>query len=294
MPRKPNFMIVITDQQSANPYWPERWEEQNLPAMRWLREHGLSFDRAYTNSCTCSPARVTMLTGLYPAQHGVTEVLEFDNIATVATDVASGGNLAQTLTLNMKERRQRVMPSNVQNLAKILKTAGYNVIYKGKWHLTKPASWVGGLAQKYWTSGGREAARRALRVRRLGHARRRRQPGIANMGAGTTKNDQRFIDGRGQAAKYGDVPYESSSSTASSTSCARTTRTSRSASSSPWSTPTTCSPTRARAAWRSTASRSIRPGVTATRSSRTCRSTGRRPGTRTCRRSRARRPSSSR
>lgn len=28
------------------------------------------------------------------------------------------------------------------------------------------------------------------------------------MGAGSTKNDQRYVDGRGQAAKYGEVPYE--------------------------------------------------------------------------------------
>jgi choline-sulfatase len=52
MPRKPNFMIVITDQQSGNPYWPERWQEENLPAMRWLKNHGITFNRAYTNSCT--------------------------------------------------------------------------------------------------------------------------------------------------------------------------------------------------------------------------------------------------
>src|SRR4051794_30033347 len=87
MPRKPSFMIVITDQQSGNPYWPEDWQEKNLPAMRWLKEHGIDFKRACTNSCTCSPARVTMLTGLYPAQHGVTEVLEFDNISRVYEDV---------------------------------------------------------------------------------------------------------------------------------------------------------------------------------------------------------------
>jgi arylsulfatase A-like enzyme len=45
MRHKPNFMIVITDQQSGNPYWPKGWEEENLPAMRWLRDHGMSFNR---------------------------------------------------------------------------------------------------------------------------------------------------------------------------------------------------------------------------------------------------------
>ncbi|HEX6899935.1 MAG TPA: sulfatase-like hydrolase/transferase [Thermoanaerobaculia bacterium] len=207
MPRRPNFMIVISDQQSARPYWPEGWEEKNLPAMRWLREHGVSFDRAATNSCTCSPARVTMLTGLYPAQHGVTEVLEFDNIQKVVDDVSGGSLSAQQLAMNVKERRQNIMPSNIQNLAKILKTAGYNVVFKGKWHLTKPASYVPSLGQKYWTLADvKELAERygfdGWSMPDAGD-----NLAVANMGGGDIMNDQRFIDGHGQAAKYGEVPY---------------------------------------------------------------------------------------
>ena len=110
MPRKPNFMIVITDQQSGHPYWPEGWEEKNLPAMRWLRENGISFDRAYTNSCTCSPARVTMLTGLYPAQHGVKNIISCGSPAELA------------------ERREVTLSTRVPNLAKVMSDAGYHVV----------------------------------------------------------------------------------------------------------------------------------------------------------------------
>lgn len=218
MPRKPNFMIVITDQQSGHPYWPEGWEEKNLPAMRWLRENGISFDRAYTNSCTCSPSRVTMLTGLYPAQHGVTEVLEFDNVQRVVTDLIPDpdsqqqSSPIQSLALNIKERRQRGMTSNVQNLAKVLKTAGYNVIFKGKWHLTKPANWVKdpdkGIDQRYWTQVDKEQIAERYGFDGWTWPDAGDNLKIENMGAGSTKNDQRFVDGRGQAAKYGEVPYD--------------------------------------------------------------------------------------
>ena len=218
MRRKPNFLIVITDQQSGNPYWPKGWEEENLPAMRWLRDHGMSFNRAITNSCTCSPARVTMLTVLYPAQHGVTEVLEFDNITRLINDVTGGPDadqkptpqqVTQSVALNIKERRQRAMPSNVQNMSKILKTAGYNVIYKGKWHLTKPANFVPSLAQKYWTEA--DVKQLAERYGFDGWTMPDAGDNLAveNMGGGSIKNDQRFIDGHGQAAKYGDsIPTE--------------------------------------------------------------------------------------
>ncbi|MEA2600608.1 MAG: hypothetical protein QOF89_1600 [Acidobacteriota bacterium] len=226
MPRKPNFMIVVTDQQSGNPYWPADWEEKNLPAMRWLKSHGINFKRAYTNSCTCSPARVTMLTGLYPAQHGVTEVLEFDNISRVYEDITFPGEgenqgdgqgqdpnqtptlNTQSLVLNVKERRQRGMPSNLQNLAKILKTAGYNVIFKGKWHLTKPANFVNSLNQKYWTEADVKQLAERYGFDGWGMPDAGDNLAIANMGGGSTQNDQRFINGHGQAAKYGDVPYD--------------------------------------------------------------------------------------
>jgi choline-sulfatase len=230
MPRKPSFMIVITDQQSGHPYWPERWEEEHLPAMRWLKSHGVNFQRAYTNSCTCSPARVTMLSGLYPAQHGVTEVLEFDNITRIYEDMTfpgegeSGGGKgksqdqggkptlnAQALALNVKERRQRGMPSNIQNLAKVLRTAGYNVVFKGKWHLTKPAQFVNdpakGIHQKYWTETDVEQLAERYGFDGWTMPDAGDNLAIANMGGGTTNNDQRFIDGHGQAAKYGQVPY---------------------------------------------------------------------------------------
>jgi arylsulfatase A-like enzyme len=213
MPRKPNFMIVITDQQSARPYWPELWEEQNLPAMRWLRENGMSFNRAITSSCTCSPARVTMLTGLYPAQHGVTEVLEFDNIKRFLEDVTGGPDataqptpqqITQQVSLNVKERRQMGMSSNLQNLGKILRTAGYNVVFKGKWHLTKPANYVRSLGQKYWTETDVEQLAERWGFDGWTMPDAGDNLAVENMGAGDVRNDQRFIDGHGQAAKYGD------------------------------------------------------------------------------------------
>ncbi|HEX2225092.1 MAG TPA: hypothetical protein VHN15_12895 [Thermoanaerobaculia bacterium] len=53
--KKPNLVLLITGQQSGKPYWPAGWAETNLPAMRRLQEHGLTFTNGYTNSCTCSP-----------------------------------------------------------------------------------------------------------------------------------------------------------------------------------------------------------------------------------------------
>lgn len=68
----------------------------------------------------CSRSRATIFTGPFPAKNGVTEVLQF------GTDPDETGQV----TLH---------PSK-QNMAKLLESAGYNVQYRGKWHMSKDPS----------------------------------------------------------------------------------------------------------------------------------------------------------
>lgn len=215
LPRKPNILIIITDQQSERPYWPAGWEEENLPAMRRLRSNGMSFSRGHTNSCTCSPARVTLFTGLYPAQHGAIEVLEFDNMSDIDEEIAEGvqsggltGQQINKLITGVKERRQRGLSSQMQNMAKMMKSAGYNVIYKGKWHLTKPVQYSTPLGQKYWTEADALHLADRWGFDGWGFPDAGDNLAIANMGGGSTNNDGRFVDGHGQSAKYGYLPTE--------------------------------------------------------------------------------------
>ena len=73
-----NVILFLTDQERAIQHFPKNWLRQNLPGMRRLRRHGVSFERAFTNACMCSPARSTLMSGYFPAQHGVKYTLETD------------------------------------------------------------------------------------------------------------------------------------------------------------------------------------------------------------------------
>jgi len=115
-----NIILFLTDQERAIQHFPPNWLRQNLPGMRRLRQHGLSFERAFTNACMCSPARSTLMSGYFPAQHGVKYTLEEDMPAS--------------------EYPQVELPVDLKNLATVMKAAGYNVVYKGKWHCSKPAT----------------------------------------------------------------------------------------------------------------------------------------------------------
>jgi arylsulfatase A-like enzyme len=118
LPEQPNIMFLITDQERHPQYWPDGWADTNLPNRKRLADKGLSFSHAFCAASMCSPSRATFFTGLYPEQHGVVDTLSFGGTASVD---------------------QPQLPLDIQNMAKLLKSAGYAVQYRGKWHMSKGA-----------------------------------------------------------------------------------------------------------------------------------------------------------
>ncbi|ELS00993.1 arylsulfatase A family protein [Xenococcus sp. PCC 7305] len=107
--KRPNIIILISDQQRAIQHFPEEWVKNNLPNLNRLKQTGITFRNAQTSTCACSPSRATLWTGMYPSTNGVYKV-------------------PGTLKPN---------PRNKTNIVgNVLKKAGYRVIYKGKWDLS--------------------------------------------------------------------------------------------------------------------------------------------------------------
>jgi choline-sulfatase len=127
-----NVVLFITDQQRALQHFPANWDRKHLPGLTRLRGNGLSFEAATCSTCMCSASRATLLTGYFPAQHGVTDTLELG-------DSGIG---------------QPVLPTDLPNLASVMSAAGYEVVYKGKWHISKPA---GDPEEENWTPSDLEA-----------------------------------------------------------------------------------------------------------------------------------------
>jgi choline-sulfatase len=173
-----NVVLFITDQDRAIQHFPPGWAEQNLPGVSRLRRHGVTFRNAFTNSCMCSPARATFMTGYFPAQHGVKYTLELDMPA--------------------PQYPQVEMPLDLANLATVMSAAGYHVVYKGKWHLNKPAGtkWVPSDVNQYgftrWNPQDAGA-----------------NQDISEAGGGVTDHDARFIymDGPVETGNEGALAY---------------------------------------------------------------------------------------
>lgn len=116
--KRPNIILIITDQERYPQHWPEGWAADKLLAHNRLLANGLSFRRFFCNAAMCSPSRATLFTGLHPAQHGVT----------------------RTLTVGGTESPEETpLPLNFQTMGHLLASAGYQVAYRGKFHITKHA-----------------------------------------------------------------------------------------------------------------------------------------------------------
>ena len=67
MSDRPNFIIIMTDQQRADLSARENFPLDTTPFLDSLARQGLWFKQAYTTMPACLPARVSMLTGRYPS-----------------------------------------------------------------------------------------------------------------------------------------------------------------------------------------------------------------------------------
>lgn len=165
LPSKMNIMLIMTDQERPSMWFHPDWEAENLPHLTRLKATGLTFSQAFCCTAMCSPSRASLFTGLYPAQH----------------------HSPWTLTEDFQQTPiEPQLDPSLPNLATCLMEAGYDVVYKGKWHLSHgvhavDGTWMDDDISRYGFEGweGPDAG---------GDTR------LENLGGGTADHDQRYID----------------------------------------------------------------------------------------------------
>jgi choline-sulfatase len=182
LPRKPNILLIVTDQERDVMHWPAGWAEANLPARRRLLEHGLEFKRAQCNTAACSASRATLMTGLYPAQHGVKNLVSSDD------------------PKDKVQRHLPVLPSHLPNLATVMAAAGYHSVLKGKFHLSRPVEFNHEKKRHYWSEADIEHMRDRYGFHGWNPPDLSDPTSLDDLGGGAINNDGRFVDGSGTAA----------------------------------------------------------------------------------------------
>ena len=120
---KTNFIFVLTDDQG--------WEDLGCfghsacfgrfpiktPVLDNLASEGMRMTSFYTNSPVCSPSRVGLMTGQYPARLGIDYALHGQKKADDAID------------------QEHFLDPAVPTITSTLKNAGYATAHFGKWHM---------------------------------------------------------------------------------------------------------------------------------------------------------------
>ncbi|TZF86103.1 sulfatase-like hydrolase/transferase (plasmid) [Pedobacter sp. BS3] len=109
---KPNILLIMTDQQTADAMSCAGNTDLHTPAMDMLAANGVRFVRAYAAQPLCTPSRTSIFSGKMPHETG--------------------------FTVNASKNDQ--LPDSLLMMGKIFASAGYKTGYVGKWHLPLPVT----------------------------------------------------------------------------------------------------------------------------------------------------------
>ena len=109
MGKRPNIVWLLTDHHVYVHHWYQKGPRPALPTYERIMRDGVHFGNAHAICPLCTPARASMLTGVYPHRHGM---------------VMNNGDCGSRLDFEPGEWL----------FSHYLQQAGYRVGYFGKWH----------------------------------------------------------------------------------------------------------------------------------------------------------------
>lgn len=119
-----NVLLILADDLGARDLAVDGSYFHETPNLDGLAMSGMRFTRGYAACQVCSPSRASILTGQFPARHGITDWI----------GAASGEQWIRNDRL-LPADYVRALPASTQSLAEVAKSNGYRTFFAGKWHL---------------------------------------------------------------------------------------------------------------------------------------------------------------
>ncbi len=129
--QQPNIVFIMAD--DLGPGWVDYDDSNpkvNTPNLQKLAETGMIFNRAYAAASVCSPTRAACITGMSPAQIGLTT-----HVPGRAGNERKGPEGSPAGAESAK-----FLPLDSPSYARELKKLGYATSFIGKWHLAGEGS----------------------------------------------------------------------------------------------------------------------------------------------------------
>jgi len=131
--QRPNIVLILSDDQGWTDYGFMGHKHIQTPNIDRLAASGVTFTRGYSSAPICAPALASIITGLYPHQHGV---LCNDPVGKTG-DPMVRWKLYQPVVSNFEK---------LETIADVLGKQGYTSLQTGKW-------WVGNFSSGGFDEG---------------------------------------------------------------------------------------------------------------------------------------------
>ncbi len=123
----PNILFIVVDDlghRDLSSTGSDFYETFNIDR---IAEEGTRFTQGYSNSSVCSPSRASLLTGLYPTVHGITDWIG----AKKGIEWRKMGRKTKLLPSDYEKH----LPFKLITLPEVFKSMQYKTFFAGKWHL---------------------------------------------------------------------------------------------------------------------------------------------------------------
>lgn len=133
VPPKPSILFILADDLGCSDLSCTGSRYYETPNIDRIAYEGTIFTDGYATCPVCSPSRASIMTGRFPARHGITDWIG-----------ARSGEQWRELGRHdrlLPPEYLHSLPHEYTTLAEAMKEAGYITFFAGKWHLGKKGSW---------------------------------------------------------------------------------------------------------------------------------------------------------
>lgn len=132
-PEQKNILFILADDYGYNDMSFRNDQFYETPNIDKLASESMIFNEGYATCQVCSPSRASIMSGKFPARHGIT-----DWIGAPAGEAWRKNNRFNQL---LPPEYLRNLPHEYTTMPEALKEEGYKTFFAGKWHLGSKGSW---------------------------------------------------------------------------------------------------------------------------------------------------------
>ena len=132
-PTRPNVLFVLADDLGYHDLGSTGSAFYETPNIDQIARQSMVFTQGYATCQVCSPSRASILSGKFPARHGITDY--------IGAPADTAWRRQQRFTQLLPPDYLRQLPAEYTVLPEALKEIGYRTFFAGKWHLGGEGSW---------------------------------------------------------------------------------------------------------------------------------------------------------